>query len=305
MTELAALVARSLRQPVAADIATLAAHLRQTLGGEAVLFYGSALRADKIEGVLDFYMLCAAPEGHRPRWSFLWPRVSYHEVEISGRIVRAKVATMPLATFEAAASGAMLDTTIWARFAQPARLLIATAPAIEERVINAVQNCVRTAARFAATLGPASGGAEDYWLALFAQTYGAELRVEAQGRGRSILITDPAYYRDALQFAWQDLGLIGAEQPEPFHPAMDHAQRRQWQARWRRRARAGKLINILRLIRAAWTFDGATRYALWKIERHSGIAIALTPWRERHPLLAAPGVLFQLWRAGGRWASPS
>lgn len=300
MTALPALVAHELRRPAATDIAALAAHLREALGGEAVLFYGSALRTDSLDGVLDFYVLHADPAGSRPKWAFLWPRVSYHEHEINGRIVRAKVAAMPLATFEAAARGDTLDTTIWARFAQPARLLIAGTADVEQRVVAAVCDCVRTASRFAAALGPTSGDAEAYWLALFAHTYGAELRVEAQGRGRSILLSDPAYYRDALYHGWQDLGLIGTDPPEPLRPAISEAERRQWQARWRRRARAGKPLNILRLIRAAWTFDGAARYALWKIERHSGIAIALTPWRERHPILAAPGVLYHLWRAGGR-----
>src|SRR5690606_27582479 len=152
---------------------------------------------------------------------------------------------------------------IWARFAQPARLLIAATPDVERRVVAAVCDCVRTASRFAAALGPVSGTAEAYWLALFAHTYGAELRVEAQGRGRSILLGDPAYYRDALRLAWQDLGLIGADQTEPLRPATGDAERRQWRARWRRRARAGKPLNILRLIRAAWTFEGAARYALW------------------------------------------
>jgi hypothetical protein len=57
---------------------------------------------------------------------------------------------------------------------------------------------------------------------------------------------------------------------------------------------------MLRLLKAAWTFDGATRYALWKIERHSGVHIPLTPWRERHPVLAAPGVLYRLWRMAPR-----
>jgi len=300
MTALAGLVADELRRPAAADIAALATHLRSLLGGEAVLFYGSALRADNLEGVLDFYVLRADPAGTRPKWSFLWPRVSYHEHEIGGRIVRAKVATMSLATFEATARGNRLDTTIWARFAQPARLLVAATPEIERRVIAAICDCVRTASRFAAALGPASGSAEDYWLALFAQTYGAELRVEAQGRGRSILLSDPAYYRSALHLAWEEIGLIGPNQTEPLRPAISAAERQQWQARWRRRARAGKPLNVLRLIRAAWTFEGAARYALWKIERHSGVAITLTPWRERHPILAAPGVLYHLWRAGGR-----
>ena len=45
------------------------------------------------------------------------------------------------------------------------------------------------------------------------------------------------------------------------------------------------------------TFDGAARYAAWKIERHTGVPVALTPWREKHPVLAAPGVLWRVWRA--------
>ncbi len=66
---------------------------------------------------------------------------------------------------------------------------------------------------------------------------------------------------------------------------------------WRLRRRAGKPINIARLMRAAFTFDGAARYGAWKIERHTGIAVPLSPWAERHPILAAPCVLWRVWRA--------
>ena len=54
--------------------------------------------------------------------------------------------------------------------------------------------------------------------------------------------------------------------------------------------------DAVRLVKAAFTFDGAARYAAWKIERHTGVPIMLTPWRERHPILAAPGVLWRVWR---------
>ncbi|HZZ36995.1 MAG TPA: hypothetical protein VFE03_14830, partial [Caulobacteraceae bacterium] len=40
--------------------------------------------------------------------------------------------------------------------------------------------------------------------------------------------------------------------------------------------------------------DGAARYAAYKIERHTGIEIAVTPFRERHPFLAAPGAWLEL-----------
>jgi len=58
----------------------------------------------------------------------------------------------------------------------------------------------------------------------------------------------------------------------------------------------GKPYNVLRLVKASTTFEGAARYAAWKIERHTGVPVDITPWRERHPVLAAPGVLWQVWR---------
>jgi hypothetical protein len=59
----------------------------------------------------------------------------------------------------------------------------------------------------------------------------------------------------------------------------------------------GKPLNVLRLVKASTTFDGAARYAAWKVERHTGVPVALTPWREKHPVLAAPAVLWRVWRA--------
>jgi len=55
-------------------------------------------------------------------------------------------------------------------------------------------------------------------------------------------------------------------------------------------------------LRATATFDGAARYGAWKLERHTGIAVELTPWRERHPILAAPKVLWGVWRRMRRGA---
>ena len=65
---------------------------------------------------------------------------------------------------------------------------------------------------------------------------------------------------------------------------------------WSRRARLGKPLNLLRLAKATTTFDGAADYAAWKLQRHTGIALEVTPFRARHPLLAAPGALVELWR---------
>ena len=57
----------------------------------------------------------------------------------------------------------------------------------------------------------------------------------------------------------------------------------------------GKSLNILRLLKASTTFEGAAKYAAWKIKRHTGVTLEVTPWQERHPVLAAPGALIKVW----------
>jgi hypothetical protein len=54
----------------------------------------------------------------------------------------------------------------------------------------------------------------------------------------------------------------------------------------------------LRLAKAGFAFRGAADYAAWRIGQRTGVEVEVTPWRRRHPLLAAPGVAWRLWRAG-------
>ena len=60
----------------------------------------------------------------------------------------------------------------------------------------------------------------------------------------------------------------------------------------------GKPLNFVRLMKSAYTFDGGVDYVLWKIERHSGVRMVLTPWQRRHPILASPWVFWQLKKRG-------
>ena len=285
-----ALGASVLDVPVPAAVTELARRLAAIGDTAAVLFYGSNLRTGALDGVLDFYVLThgAAERG-------LWPTVSYHEVDIAGRTLRAKIATMRLATFAAAAADRSIDTTIWARFVQPAALVWST-PAGATAIVDAIAAAAVTAARYAAVLGPEAGTAGDYWTALFRATYRAELRVEAPGRERSILAVAPGHYEALLPTAWHAAGIAVALDGPLLQPRLGSDERRQLLARWRRHRRWGRLLNVARLVRAAFTFDGAARYAAWKIERHTGVTVRLTPWRERHPVLAAPGILWQVWR---------
>jgi hypothetical protein len=49
---------------------------------------------------------------------------------------------------------------------------------------------------------------------------------------------------------------------------------------------------------ASFTFAGGADYIAWKINRHAGTKIELTPWQRRHPLIAAISLLPQLLRSG-------
>ncbi len=286
-------IAAALARPVEPAVRAFAERLALPERALGVLFYGSNLRTGSLDGVLDFYVLTAGE-----REEAIWPRVSYHEWEDEGVVLRAKVATMTLGTFRAAAAGELLDTTIWARFVQPCALAWRRDDSAALAIAQAVSQAARTAARLAVALGPEAGIPDDYWRALFSATYAAEFRVEKAGREDSILSANRAHFDGLLPLALVAEGIPFARGPgSMIRPSLPEGKRSRLLGWWKRRRRLGKPYNFLRLLKATTTFDGAARYAAWKIERHTGVHVPITPWRERHPVLAAPGVLWQVWRA--------
>ena len=286
---LAERIAARLSTPVDPAVAAFARALADASGAVAVLFYGSNLRTGSLDGVLDFYLLLPGE-----RESAIWPRVSYHERPHEGTTLRAKVATMRLATFAKAAGGELADTTIWARFVQPSALIWAADEAAKADVVAAIAAAATTAARLAAALGPVSGSAEEYWRALFRATYQAEFRVEKSGRENDILSVNADHFAGLLPLALEASGIAPGLHGSIFTPRLIPAERARIIGWWKRRRRLGKPLNLLRLVKASTTFEGAARYAAWKIERHTGMPVKLTPFRERYPLLAAPQVLWDL-----------
>src|SRR4051812_8971052 len=109
MTEtVASLVGKELLAPAPPQASAFATRLLDRFETPlAVLFYGSILRTGDLDGVLDFYVLTQSvrpgPRGVVTR--LLWPDVSYHELALDGQLLRAKVATMTLAQFQAATRG--------------------------------------------------------------------------------------------------------------------------------------------------------------------------------------------------------
>ncbi|HUG72729.1 MAG TPA: hypothetical protein VMK82_04830 [Steroidobacteraceae bacterium] len=301
-----AMLGAELARPAPAGAVALAAALARR-GGSAtalVLYYGSALRAGSLEGILDFYVLLddvgAWPGPALARQANRWlpPNVGYLELDHGGEKLRAKYAVMSVSQFRHRLGAAALDTTLWARFCQPALCIWARLPADQAEACDLVADAVIRAGLWAARLGPSAATAEEYWCALFAHTYAAELRVEQTARPQDIVAKDPARYEALLPLAWQAADLAFEQHGAKLSPAVIDAERQQATHQWARRARHGRRLNALRLMKAAFTFDGAMDYVAWKIERHRGVRIEVSDWQRRFPLLAAPFLYWKLRRLG-------
>jgi hypothetical protein len=303
---LASFVADELSRPVLPVVAGFAAEIAAR-GGEGVvgvLFYGSALRTGATDGLLDFYVLLddlsawdwskAAERGART----LPPNIEYAETTTAGMTLRAKIAIMSLAQFRKHARARSYDTTIWARFAQPCALVFARDEAARGIVAEAVSIAVGGAAWWAAHLGPRSAPADAFWRALFSRTYASELRVEGANRSGSIVDAAPGRYAAILPLALAAERIGFSDRGGEIAPELTDQARADAERAWARRKRVAKPLNLARLAKAAFTFSGGVDYIAWKIERHSGHKIEVTPFQRRHPLLAAGPALWRLWRQG-------
>ena len=252
----------------------------------AVLFYGSCLREANLDGLmLDFYLIVSDyPAAYGKSWlaranALVPPNVFPFE---HGGLI-AKYAVLSEADFARLNSPAADNVSVWARFAQPSRLLWASDDLARQRAYAAVAQAAPTLLSLARPVASDGSDVLDLWRTGFTCTYGAELRAERTGRSLSIVDADPDRYRRFGEAALAD-GLP----PSPADAT----------ALWRRLQRRGKRLSVLRLAKASFTYAGGIDYLAWKINRHAGTRIVIKPWQRRWPLLGAVTLLPRLLRGG-------
>jgi len=284
MPALRDLVAEELSTPVDPRVGAMAEAIASKYGpaSKAVLFYGSCLRQSRLEGLmLDFYLVVSSyREAYGKSWlasanRLIPPNVFYFEHD--GLV--AKYAVLSEADFYRLNGPETRNVSVWARFAQPSRLAWA---ANDDARTAAAQAISRAAPTLLAAAGQKSG--EDplnWWRRAFELTYSAELRAERKGRSSSVVDADRERYE---RFSGPVIAAIPALMSEP--------------SSWFRRRAEGKMLSIIRLAKASFTFAGGADYIAWKINRHAGTDIQLKPWQRRWPLLAAISLLPQLLRSG-------
>ena len=290
MIELRELVAEELGQSVDPRVIAMAEAVAMKHGAasRAVLFYGSCLRQQRLDGLmLDFYLIVS---DYRAAYARRWlaianrlipPNVFYFEHDG----LAAKYAVLSEADFAHECSPDAWTVSTAARFAQPSRLVWSA----DERARHAATAAVGKAApTLLAWALPNFGGGDvaNLWKLAFAKTFAAELRAERNDRSAAIVDADPERYRRVGEAALAQLDKGAAMRP---------GQASRW---WRAKQIKGKAYSVVRLAKASFTFAGGADYIAWKINRHAGTQIELKPWQRRWPLLAAVSLLPRLLRSG-------
>jgi len=197
----------------------------------------------------------------------------------------AKYAVLSEADFRRECGPSAPTVSVWARFAQPSRLVWAADDAARQAAVASIAQAAPTLLGFARPMLEGAEGQDELatWRRGFALTYDCELRAERNERPGSIVDSDPERYR---LFA------------EAALPKAGNLQREATAQIWKRLRRRGKRASVLRLAKASATFVGGIDYLAWKINRHAGTDINIAPWQRRWPLLGAVTLLPRLLKRG-------
>ncbi|MEE8327192.1 MAG: hypothetical protein V3R32_00170, partial [Nitrosomonadaceae bacterium] len=248
-----------------------------------------------------------AYQEHYLRYFNTWlpPNVFYLEVSAQNRIFRAKYAVISMAEFEKG-NQYWFHSYLWARFAQPVRLLYARDEIIRQRIYNSLAHAVVAFLRpTIEALGSCVVTVEEIWVKGLTLTYAAELRPERESRARQLTKLNLDEYRHLTECALPSLVGILEKLPQEhqvqgigYRCLADDSERRRSLRRWQLRRWQGRVLSVLRLTKATFTFRDCIDYAAWKIERHTGVNIEVTPRLRRHPVLFGCKVFWKLFRRG-------
>lgn len=297
------LVADICARPVPDGLGPLITEVQNRFGDslQAIILYGSCLRMQQLDdGVIDLYVIV---RDYRSAYltrilrllnDWLPPNVFY--IETPGpRVLRCKYAVLSNDDLYHGCR-TWFHSYIWSRFAQPCRLLYCADTGLHTTLMENL--AAATLTFLGQTLPVLADGmytSETVWENGLGLTYAAELRPERHTRAREITRQNIADFVLLTRAAAPALALDPSPEGQ-FHVKTSLGQQRQFRYHWRLRRWQGVLLSVLRLMKAAFTFTNGVDYAAWKIERHTGTRIEVTPHMRRHPILFGFSVLWRLIR---------
>ena len=313
-TELCAEIEKRLFRSVPPSISVLTTELVERYGSatQAVIFYGSCLQAgDPFAGIVDLYILV---DSYRRAYGanipalanrILPPNVYYHETRFEGRTIRTKYAVLSVKQFRRGCSMKWFHSYFWARFCQPSAVTFLAGDNIRNFIVHGMATSVTTfLKRTVPCICTDQAGWltwEEIWFRGLMMSYSAELRPERPERIRRILRADSAWFKAVTGPGLQALGnnVSVANSGNAWQIKSPPIACWKCRAAWLVRKIQGKLLSVLRLAKASFTFSGGVDYIVWKIERHSGVKIEVTPFLRRHPIIAMAVLSWRILRLGG------
>ena len=301
-------IAQQCAGPVPESCTLIRGAIRETYGAalQCILFYGSCARGEDMEdGIADIFVIVDSYRNVYDKRHLAYlnaclpPNVIYREIPTDGAVLRAKLAVISLADF----SEGILDwfhSYLWGRFAQPVRILFARDEAVRAEFHRLLALAVLTLLRSTIpALQDRANDAQTIWTRALSLSYSAEYRPEPGSKAADLVRHNLANYTGLLDASLPALGEILSREGENSYLCLcDSVATRRALLHWRQRRRLGRVLSVLRLMKAVLTFTGSVDYAAWKISRHSGVEIEVTPVLRRYPLVFGWRVFLKLVRQG-------
>ena len=299
-------MAADLATEVPAGLEPLVERIRERCGPalRAIVLYGSTRRnANVHDGLVDLMAIVRDYRSvHGAGLAALFnrllpPNVYYLEAGPESARVRCKYIIVSEPSFRKRTAGG-LDGYFWARFTQPCRLVWSA----DDAAIAFVAECrARAAVHFATEalhLGNGAISATDFWRRAVSATYRCELRPEPPDAARALIERDPEFWEGLSEALLPALEGVTPADDGLYRIELSKRRRFTGRLRWTLRRGWSKLLNVMRLFKAAGTFANGVDYLSWKIERHSGVKVKVTDAMRRHPRLASWKLLIRMWRNG-------
>ena len=262
---------------------------------EAIVFYGSCMRSREYQdSVLDFYVVV---DRYRHAYSSIWqallnkllpPNVFFIQAKVDGQQYYAKYAVVSKNDLFKHTSAHAFHPYFWARFVQPIALLFTRNEDTRQWLINVQMQAVLTLMHKAKCMLPLQCSSQEIWCRIFRLTYATELRTESISRAEIIYVSNTAYYDGiTTTLHLRDDNRDGSKYATCF-----------CRVRWKVRNWVGKILSILRLLKATATFTDGIDYIAWKVQRHTGEEISVSNRLRKYPWLFCWPLLWRLYRSG-------
>ncbi len=266
----------------------------------AIVLYGSWLRG-KRDTVVDLYVIVDNYKHldsplDKVLINFLSPNVYQQVGSNLAENFRVKFAVIGLEHFKKRITNDF-HPYFWARFAQPTQILYVK----NEQVMQILEATFKEATKRmiieSIPMLPRQFTTEMLWETALQLTYRAELRSESRTAPQSIIEKSLPELEILTKLVASECSLKNLD-----NVWLNDTKRINYFKKaiiWQTRFFIGKVLSILRLLKAVFTFENPLDYLVWKIERHTGIKEEPTRLQRKHPLIFSWSLIWRLYRKGG------